>query len=345
LLPLTNAYWIVMTTLIIMKPGYSLTKQRNTQRIVGTAIGCAASLALIWFVKSPVVLLVFMFASMVMSYSLLLFNYTASVVFTSSYVLLLFHLLAPGGMRIIGERAIDTVIGCALAIAASHLFPYWEYRLMGKLVTEMLAATRQYLESAWWWRSAPSAGANPDGATGATAAIGAPVQAGNPDDRDFRYRLARKNVHIAFANLAQAFRRMMLEPKAQQRFVAELNDLLVQSHVLAAHITAAAPLLRGVSQREPDGAPALQRALSTVRENLTLAQKGEASQTASVDQAETTKQLTRELDAMVVEVERAGTQPAEFIGELKLLALQCKQMLAASFVIRKDAAAIQLPEG
>ena len=345
LLPLTNAYWIVMTTLIIMKPGYSLTKQRNTQRIVGTAIGCAASLALIWFVKSPVVLLVFMFASMVMSYSLLLFNYTASVVFTSSYVLLLFHLLAPGGMRIIGERAIDTVIGCALAIAASHLFPYWEYRLMGKLVTEMLAATRQYLESAWWWRSAPSAGANPDGATGATAAIGAPMQAGNPDDRDFRYRLARKNVHIAFANLAQAFRRMMLEPKAQQRFVAELNDLLVQSHVLAAHITAAAPLLRGVSQREPDGAPALQRALSTVRENLTLAQKGEASQTASVDQAETTKQLTRELDAMVVEVERAGTQPAEFIGELKLLALQCKQMLAASFVIRKDAAAIQLPEG
>jgi uncharacterized membrane protein YccC len=345
LLPLTNAYWIVMTTLIIMKPGYSLTKQRNTQRIVGTAIGCAASLALIWFVKSPVVLLVFMFASMVMSYSLLLFNYTASVVFTSSYVLLLFHLLAPGGMRIIGERAIDTVIGCALAIAASHLFPYWEYRLMGKLVTEMLAATRQYLESAWWWRSAPSAGANPDGATGATAAVGAPMQAGNPDDRDFRYRLARKNVHIAFANLAQAFRRMMLEPKAQQRFVAELNDLLVQSHVLAAHITAAAPLLRGVSQREPDGAPALQRALSTVRENLTLAQKGEASQTASVDQAETTKQLTRELDAMVVEVERAGTQPAEFIGELKLLALQCKQMLAASFVIRKDAAAIQLPEG
>jgi uncharacterized membrane protein YccC len=336
LLPLTNAYWIVMTTLIIMKPGYSLTKQRNTQRIIGTTIGCAASLGLIWFVKMPVVLLLFMFASMVMSYSLLLFNYTASVVFTSSYVLLLFHLLAPGSLRIIGERAIDTVVGCALAIGASHLFPYWEYRLMGKLVSEMLAATRQYLESAWWWGNAAHAAAMASAAPGAAAS-----DAAGADDRDLRYRLARKNVHIAFANLAQAFRRMMLEPKAQQRFVPELNDLLVQSHGLAAHITAAAPLLRSMAQHEPDGSQALQRALSSVRENITCAQKGEPP---PADQVETTKQLTRELDAMVVDIERAGAQSAEFVGEIKLLALQCKQMLAASFLIRKDAGVIRLPE-
>ena len=341
LLPLTNAYWIVMTTLIIMKPGYSLTKQRNTQRIVGTTIGCAASLALIWFVKTPAILLVFMFASMVMSYSLLLFNYAASVVFTSSYVLLLFHLLAPGSLRIIGERAIDTVVGCALAIGASHLFPYWEYRLMGKLVTEMLAATRQYLESAWWWGNATRAPAGLGGATPSGAAPASAPDAAGGDDRDLRYRLARKNVHIAFANLAQAFRRMMLEPKAQQRFVPELNDLLVQSHALAAHITAAAPLLRSMAQHEPDGEQALQRALSTVRDNIMRAQNGEAP---AADQAETTKQLTRELDAMVVDVERTGARPAEFVGEIKLLALQCKQMLAASFLIRKDAGVIRLPQ-
>src|ERR1700761_1155571 len=157
LLPLTNAYWIVMTVIIILKPGYSLTKQRNGQRIVGTAIGCAASIVLMMFVKEPHILLIVMFASMVMSYSLLLFNYAASVVFTSSYVLLMFHLLAPGSMRIIGERAIDTVVGCAIAIAASHLFPYWEYRLMGKLVNNMINATRQYLEASWWWSGKPAA--------------------------------------------------------------------------------------------------------------------------------------------------------------------------------------------
>ncbi|MFM0482556.1 FUSC family membrane protein [Paraburkholderia strydomiana] len=412
LLPLTNAYWIVMTTVIILKPGYSLTKQRNGQRIVGTLIGCTASIALMIFVKEPHILLVVMFASMVMSYSLLLFNYTASVVFTSSYVLLMFHLLAPGSMRIIGERAIDTVVGCAIAIAASHLFPYWEYRLMGKLVNNMIGATRQFLEASWWWSGKPAAasvatvteaGARAPAAAMADPAIefGKPVlavagqvldgagqaslQTGEPAgtpantgkesnglagsgvstlgnaatkpvagaspaaaaaatalDRDYRYRLARKNVHVAFANLGQAFQRMMLEPKSAQKFVPELNDLLVRSHVLASQITAAAPLLR-TSAQQADGVSLqpLQRALSLVRDNLTEAEAGTAP---PPDQAEQIRQLTRELDTMVVEAEKSKEYSAEAVHDMKLLVHQCKQMLAAAALIRKDASVIRLPD-
>ncbi|PVX73565.1 FUSC family protein [Paraburkholderia unamae] len=417
LLPLTNAYWIVMTSIIILKPGYSLTRQRNAQRIVGTLIGCIASIALILLVKQPLVLLVSMFAAMVMSYSLLLFNYTASVVFTSAYVLLMFHLLAPGSMRIIGERAIDTVVGCMIAIAASHLFPYWEYRLMGKLVHDMIAATRSYLEASWWWSgrtSAPqpvfagagagamagagsaanllpgemtgavqssmaSASANaasvvdepavalaevaladgagamalddspPMGAAGATSTKSAAqatqsASAAAPSlARDFRYRLARKNVHVAFANLGQAFQRMMLEPKAAQKFVPELNDLLVRSHVLASQITATAPLLRSTARPDQPAIKldALERALSCVRENLVAAEAGTPS---PADQIDITKQLTRELDTMVVEAERTLGAAAELAQELKLLAHQCKQMIAASWLIRKDASIIRLPD-
>ncbi|TDY26164.1 putative membrane protein YccC [Paraburkholderia sp. BL6665CI2N2] len=432
LLPLTNAYWIVMTTVIILKPGYSLTKQRNGQRIVGTLIGCAASIALMIFVKEPHILLVVMFASMVMSYSLLLFNYTASVVFTSSYVLLMFHLLAPGSMRIIGERAIDTVVGCAIAIAASHLFPYWEYRLMGKLVNNMINATRQYLEASWWWSGKPAAavvatvteagarapaaamadpaidfgkpvlaaagggarggssvanghasagaggsanaGANGVANAAATASIGATAKpipdsgasagtttVSNPTakpvsgasaaaaaaatalDRDYRYRLARKNVHVAFANLGQAFQRMMLEPKSAQKFVPELNGLLVRSHVLASQITAAAPLLRTSAQQQVDGVSLqpLQRALSVVRDNLTEAETGTAP---AADQSEQIKLLGRELDAMVVETEKSPDYSADAVHDMKLLAHQCKQMLSAAAQIRKDASVIRLPD-
>jgi len=451
LLPLTNAYWIVMTVIIILKPGYSLTKQRNGQRIVGTAIGCAASIALMMFVNEPHILLVVMFASMVMSYSLLLFNYAASVVFTSSYVLLMFHLLAPGSMRIIGERAIDTVVGCAIAIAASHLFPYWEYRLMGKLVNNMIAATRQYLEASWWWSGKPALAVAPaavteagarapraavaredvpagvaggrtpgpateaKGATEATAKDATESNGGEADaaldakrvdpqdqidrkdeltatlaaatanaipaddapppastsasgsasapasntrgaapasgtsaaagalDRDYRYRLARKNVHVAFANLGQAFQRMMLEPKSAQKFVPELNNLLVRSHVLASEIAAAAPLLRTIIQVDRKSQQPLQRALSVVRENLEQAEAGNAT---PADQPDVVKQLTRELDSMVIEAEKAPDSAGkpEAVSELKLLAHQCKQMLAASFLIRKDASVIRLPE-
>ncbi|BCQ22809.1 FUSC family protein [Caballeronia sp. NK8] len=421
LLPLTNAYWIVMTTVIILKPGYSLTKQRNTQRIIGTAIGCAVTIALILFVKEPHILLVVMFASMVMSYSLLLFNYTASVVFTSSYVLLMFHLLAPGSLRLIGERAIDTVVGCAIAIAASHLFPYWEYRLMGKLVKDLLAATRSYLEASWWWRAKPASPAEKARAaasstmetpveravfadanavavaasavaeaaaqtvavnaeavsepalvtdpamkaasataqrlssvsigesTAATASKGASAAAtvaATALDRDFRYRLARKNVHIAFANLAQAFQRMMLEPKPQQRYVAELNDLLVQSHVLASQITAAAPLLQSLNEAGGQPFEPVQRTFGVVRDNLAGAE-GELPAAPKPDappaQADALKELRRDLDKMVVDAERAQSLPADALHDLKLLAHQCKQMLTASSLIGKDAAQIRLP--
>ncbi|MEC5405622.1 FUSC family membrane protein [Paraburkholderia sp. MPAMCS5] len=406
LLPLTNAYWIVMTTVIILKPGYSLTKQRNGQRIVGTLIGCAASIALVIFVKEPHILLVVMFASMVMSYSLLLFNYTASVVFTSSYVLLMFHLLAPGSMRIIGERAIDTVVGCAIAIAASHLFPYWEYRLMGKLVNSVISATRQFLEASWWWSGKPAAAvvgavteagarapaaamadpaidfgspalaaahggstsawtasATADAAPSATPAAvpgsnvatitnvtAKPVASASPAaaaaatalDRDYRYRLARKNVHVAFANLGQAFQRMMLEPKSAQKFVPELNGLLVRSHVLASQITAAAPLLRTSAQQTHSVLlQPLQRALNVVRENLTEAEAGNA---LPAEQSEQIKQISRELDKMVVEAEKSPDYSADAVHDTKLLAHQCKQMLAAAALIRKDASVIRLPE-
>jgi uncharacterized membrane protein YccC len=385
-LPLTNAYWIVMTTLIIMKPGYSLTKQRNTQRIIGTVIGCTLSIALILSVKMPQVLIVVMFASMVMSYSLLLFNYGASVVFTSSYVLLLFDLLAPGNLRIIGERAIDTGIGCAIAIAASRLFPYWEYQMMGKLVTDLLAAMRQYLETIGWRnghtttagpasRAAMSAASGASGAdsapamaeasatdasgaddanattlvaaaaTVATAAAATDVQGAAPSpsepNGEFRDRLARKNVHIAFANLGQAMRRMMIEPKIHQKFVPELNDLLVQSHVLAAQITAASPAFRVARQDQEGLSPTLQRALSAVLENLRCAHAGEPPRD---DPAAIAKQLASELDSMTVGIEQSGTRSAEFVQDIKLLAHQCKQMLSASSLIRKDACAIHLPQ-
>jgi uncharacterized membrane protein YccC len=161
-------------------------------------------------------------------------------------------------------------------------------------------------------------------------------------DRDYRYRLARKNVHVAFANLGQAFQRMMLEPKSAQKFVPELNDLLVRSHVLASQITAAAPLLRTSSQQlgGPSHQP-LQRALTLIRDNLTQAEEGNPP---PADQAEISRQLTRELDSMVVEAERSADYAPDAVHELKLLAHQCKQMLAASFQIRKDAGVIRLPE-
>ena len=81
--------------------------------------------------------------------------------------------------------------------------------------------------------------------------------------------------------------------------------------------------------------------LSVVRDTLTEAEAGTA---APADQAELTKQISRELDAMVVEAEKSADYSADAVHELKLLAHQCKQMLAAANQIRKDASVIRLPD-
>jgi hypothetical protein len=112
--------------------------------------------------------------------------------------------------------------------------------------------------------------------------------------------------------------------------------------VLASQITAAAPLLRTSSQQMggPSHQP-LQRALTMIRDNLTQAEEGNPP---PADQVEISRQSTRELDTMVVEAERSPDYAPDAVHELKLLAHQCKQMLAASFQIRKDAGVIRLPE-
>jgi uncharacterized membrane protein YccC len=136
---------------------------------------------------------------------------------------------------------------------------------------------------------------------------------------------------------------MMLEPKSAQKFVPELNGLLVRSHVLASQITAAAPLLRTSAQQQVEGVSLqpLQRALSVVRDNLTEAETGTAP---APDQNEQIKLLGRELDAMVVETEKSPGYSADAVHDMKLLAHQCKQMLSAAAQIRKDASVIRLPD-
>jgi hypothetical protein len=86
---------------------------------------------------------------------------------------------------------------------------------------------------------------------------------------------------------------------------------------------------------------ALERALACVHENLVAAEAGTPS---PADHTEITKKLTRELDAMVVGAERAGSANPDAAQDLKLLAHQCKQMVAASWLIRRDASVIRLPE-
>ena len=236
-----HSYWIILTVLIIMKPGFALTRQRNGWRLIGTLIGCGLSLVLFYLGLDPKLYLLILVACSVLGYSLIQVNYTLSAVFNTLFVLLIFHFLVPGSNTVVGERLVDTVIGSILALSCSYILPSWERNTLDALARAMLAANQAFLHGGLAFVQA-SRQARRDG-----QADGTELQ-----EAETQWKLGRKNVHIAFSNFAAAFYRMMDEPTRRQRHVPEFNRLMIQHHALASQIAAVIPQL-ALLDAEPDG--------------------------------------------------------------------------------------------
>src|SRR5690606_15585004 len=80
------------------------------------------------------------------------------------------------------------------------------------------------------------------------------------------YKLARKNVYIATANMASAFQRMITEPKSKQKDSKWLNKFIVFNHLFSSHTANLISTVRSVSNDEVVGEPVknLRRVLITL---------------------------------------------------------------------------------
>lgn len=254
-----HTYWIILTIIVIMKPGFAITRKRNTWRLMGTLAGCVLALALFEATTNRNVYLLALVVASVFAYSLVLVNYMLAAMFNTLFVLLAFHFMFPNNTFVIGERLIDTLIGCALALLASYILPWWEHRAVVSLADALRRANRDMLRAGVRYANL---------ARRKAAATHLATQAGpvRPEDdtrsdqarleteeheAEIRWRLARKNMHIAFSNFAAAFQRMMDEPASRQRNVASLNNLLIQNHILASQVSNAVPLLAALPQVPP----------------------------------------------------------------------------------------------
>jgi len=234
-----HSYWIVLTIVVIMKPGFAATRQRNGWRLSGTLLGCGLAFALFSLTKNLEVYFAVLVAACVLGNSLVQTNYMAAALFNTIFVLLGFHFLSPGDHFVIGERLLDTVIGCGLALLCSYILPWWEHSFMTPLALAARAANRDYLQKGL--RYADLSRAQRD-AKDLPPAEQIKLDA-DTNEALVDWRVARKNVDIAFSNFASAFYRMMDEPSSRQKNVPELNNLLIQNHILASQISAAIPVL------------------------------------------------------------------------------------------------------
>ena len=307
-----HSYWIVLTILVVMKPGFALTRQRNGWRLTGTLIGCGLALALFKSTQSSNVYFAVLVVACVLGYSLILVNFMLAAIFNTVFVLLVFHFLTPDGGSVIGERLIDTVLGCGIALLCSYVLPWWEHNYMGSLARALKNANQEFLRAGLVFAELSRARLRSlSAANGAAAADSSGGAQAMPSDEvvkeaELRWRLARKNMHIAFSNFAAAFYRMMDEPIKRQRNVPELNNLLIQNHVLALQITSAIPLLCSLEHVPPG----IQSSLDAIQAHLDD-QDAEAPASLETD------------------------------GELAALAYPLKQMLKASQLVRQEMRSIQ----
>ncbi|CAM5197281.1 Putative membrane protein YccC OS=Castellaniella defragrans OX=75697 GN=HNR28_003222 PE=4 SV=1 [Castellaniella defragrans] len=234
-----HSYWIILTVLIIMKPGFALTRQRNGWRLMGTLLGCGLALIIFALTQNDAVYVAVLIGCSILGYALVQVNYTLSALANTTLVLMAFHLLIPGSTAVVGERLIDTVIGSILALGCSYILPSWERHNLDERARALRAANLDFLQSGLDY-----------------VRIARGIRAGVPgtdeQEAQIRWNLTRKNVHLEFSNYAAAFYRMMDEPVRRQRHIPEFNRLLIQNHTLASQIAAVIPSLARMDE-EPKG--------------------------------------------------------------------------------------------
>jgi len=226
-----QGHWILLTVLIIMKPGFALTRQRNSWRLLGTLLGCGLAFGILHTTSNETGLFAAMVLSTIIGGSLLQINYLVASTFNTNAVLLAFNFLDPSATTVIADRALDTFLASIIAFLCSYVLPWWEAQFMPSLMRATISANREYLRAALAQVQVKQSQAT----------------ALETKRADFNLRLARKNVHVALANFAEAFYRMMLEPKSRQWHVIELNNIVIQNHMLSSQISAVTSVLMQAS--------------------------------------------------------------------------------------------------
>lgn len=207
-----HAYWILITIVAILKPAYSITKQRNLLRFYGTVVGAVVAYIILYFININAILFSILLISMILCFSLLKGRYFWAVLFMTMYVFLSFNFLNPGKINIIfKDRIIDTFIAGIIAFIVSYIvLPVWEH-------TQNLSLMRKSAESnLTYFHSVMSKFLN--------------------EDFDLEeYKVKRKNAIISLANLSDNFQRMISDPKNQRKKLEVVHQFVATSHLITAY--------------------------------------------------------------------------------------------------------------
>lgn len=246
ILPLGHhSYWVLLTIIVVLKPGFSLSKQRNYQRLIGTIAGGAIGVLVLTIIPNRDAQFIFLVVFMLGTYSFTRLNYVVSVIFMTPYVLILFKFLGVGHINLVEERIRDTIIGSTIAFIATYIiFPTWEFEQAEENLRDVIHANVNYLVKI------------------AESITGRFVSTTD-------YKLARKDIYVKSANLSATFERMTSEPKSKQRKIKEIHKFVVLSHILSSYL---ANLASGITEKnlhktQPENLRLIRKSINTLNDS------------------------------------------------------------------------------
>ncbi|SCC33355.1 YccS family putative transporter [Kosakonia oryziphila] len=210
---LQHGYWILLTSLFVCQPNYNATRHRLTLRVIGTLVGVAIGLPVLYFVPSHEGQLVLIVITGVLFFAFRTVQYAHATMFITLLVLLCFNLLGEG-FEVAIPRIIDTLIGCVIAWAAvSFIWPDWRFRHLPRVTEQAFDANCRYLD-----------------------AILEQYHQGR--DNRLAYRIARRNAYNRDAELASVVSNMSSEPGASPELRDVAFRLLCLNHTFTSYISA-----------------------------------------------------------------------------------------------------------
>ncbi|RTY82238.1 FUSC family protein [Flavobacterium sp. ZB4P23] len=242
ILPFHNVYWILLTIIVIMRPGYGLTKQRSFHRILGTVLGGLIAFGILFFVKDNIIISILSILCLLLGFSFTQTNYKVSATFVTMYVVFIYGIVTPNIGDLVQFRILDTIVGAGLAFLANHfLWPSWEFLNMPMHLEKSINANQNYLKEI-------SIFYNKKGTVSTS------------------YRLARKNAFIEIGNLMASFQRMAQEPKSKQKQLPKVYKLTVLNHSLLSSLASLGTYIQ--SHKTTSASEAFNVVVDTVIRNL-----------------------------------------------------------------------------
>ncbi|MGH8235206.1 MAG: FUSC family protein [Rhodanobacteraceae bacterium] len=149
LLPLSRGYWLPMTVAIVLRPDFGATWRVGLLRVAGTLGGLLLTTALLqfagfgnfWVALTLMAVLCFAYRE------LATVHYGIAVVCLTGLVVILLSFYGIPPETAVHARALDTVLGSALALLAYLLWPTWERGRERAVLAGMLDAYRDYLRA------------------------------------------------------------------------------------------------------------------------------------------------------------------------------------------------------